>query len=143
MGNIIIKADNKTRIIYLILILILVLLAIALYIYWQSYYSRLTILAEQHPDEALMKVVGLIKIFILINPIIILGFMIYFISLGTKTYKSNQFPPPGVKVIRDIRLRKGHKAKRYAIGLWLFAAALLIFAIVLTVLLNNVISNIY
>jgi hypothetical protein len=143
MGNKMIRADKKTRIIYLILILILVLLAISLYVYWQSYYSRLTILAEQHPDQALMKIVSILKLFILINPIITLGFIIYFISLGTKTYKSNQFPPPGIKVIRDIRLTEGNKAKKYAIGLWLFAVALMIFAIVITVLLNNFINNVY
>jgi len=89
-----------------------------------------------------MKIVNLIKIFIIINPIVTFGFMIYFILLGTKTYKSGLFPPPGVKVIRDTKLVKGDKARKYAVGLWLVAALLIFFAIGVTMVLNNLLQTI-
>jgi hypothetical protein len=69
--------------------------------------------------------------------------MIYFIIIGAKTYRSQQFPPPGLKVIKDTKLTRGKKAKNYALGLWIFAVALMIFAVAFTVLLNNFIKTIY
>lgn len=137
-----IKADKKTRIINLVIIIAIVLIAIFLYGYLQRYYLRLNTLAEEHPDQAIMKVVGLVKLIIIANPIITFGFMLYFILLGTKTYKSEQFPPPGTKVVRNTRLILGSKAKKYAYGLWIFAALLVVFVIVITIMLNNLLLTI-
>lgn len=143
MDEMIVKADKKTRIIYLILIIIIIIAALFIYRYWQSYYENLTEMAEDHPDLVLLKIANLLKIFILINPLVSGVFMIYFITIGVKTYRTQQFPPPGVKVIKDTRLTRGDKAKKYAIGLWLIAVALLIFAVAFTILLNNFIKTIY
>jgi len=137
-----VRADQKSRTIYLIIIIIVIILAILLYRYWQGYYRELSILAENHPDLAIMKVMNLIKVFIIINPIITFGFMAYFIIMGVKTYKSELFPPPGIKVIRDTKLVEGDKARKYAVGFWLIAALLLIFATGLTILLNNFLKTI-
>jgi hypothetical protein len=139
----IIRADKKTKVFYLILIVILIAAALLIYGIWQNYYGELNQLAENHPDQALMKIMNLVKVIIIINPVITAFFMIYFIVLGTKTYRSRQFPPPGIKVIRDTRLTEGEKARKYAMGLWFIAAILFIFAISITVLLSNFIKTIY
>ena len=143
MDDIIVRADKRTRIIYLILILILVIIAVFIYRYWQGYYNNLSDLAETHPDQALMKMANLLKTFILINPIISGAFIIYFLVIGAKTYRSQQYPPPGLKVIKDTKLTQGKKAKNYALGLWVFAAVLAIFAVAFTILLNNFVKTIY
>ncbi|MFC1887788.1 hypothetical protein ACFLYK_03165, partial [Candidatus Cloacimonadota bacterium] len=117
--------------------------ALLLYRYWQDYYSDLTDLAESHPEQALTKLVNLVKAIVYINPLITAVFMIYLIVVGAKTYRSEQFPPPGVKVIRDTKLTEGDNAKKYAVGLWFIAAALMVFAIVITILLNNFLRTIY
>jgi len=137
-----IRADKKSRTIYLIIIIIIIILAVLLYKYWQDYYRELSALSENHPDLALMKVMNLIKVFIIINPVITFGFMIYFILMGVKTYKSELFPPPGIKVIRDTRLIEGDKARKFAIGFWLIAALLLVFTVGITILLNNFLKTI-
>ena len=142
MDEKIVKADRNTKIYYLIVIIILIVAAFFLYRYWQGYYEKLTILAENHPEQALMKVADLIRIVIYINPIVMAGFMIYFIVLGIKTYRSEQFPPPGVKVVRDTKLTEGSKAKKYALGLWFVVLILIVFTILITILLNNFLQTI-
>ncbi len=143
MDEKIIRADKKTRIVYLVLIVLLIIAALFIYRYWQNYYGDLSKLADTHPEQAMMKLMSLVKAFILINPIIMAAFMAYFIIVGAKTYRSGQFPPPGIKVIRDTKLTRGDQAKKYALGFWLIAATLLVFAVMITILLNNFIKTIY
>jgi len=143
MDDNILRADKKTRIVYLIIILVLVIAAFLIYTALQNYYQHLNSIAEDHPEEALTKVMKQVQIMIVVNPIIIAIFMLYFIILGVKTYQGRQFPPRGVKVIRDTKLVTGGKARKYAYGLWAVSVLLLIFAVMLTLLLNRFIQTLY
>jgi hypothetical protein len=105
MNQGIIRADSKYRrkvaLIYAALILLGVVI-IGMVLPWaQKYLQRL------EPVTALwvMKVV-LIVMFLSIIPM-----ALYLLAFGCKVLASGQFPPPGVKVIKDTRIIQGEKAR--------------------------------
>lgn len=137
----IVKADNRLRIIGLILIILILLACFVTYNLFQKYYKQVQIVAESNPELAIVKMASILKAIVYINPIIFFLFFLYFITMGTKTYRSQQYPPPGVKVIRDTYIVEGKKAKIYGIGLWVVAFILVLFAIVFFLLMNNFINT--
>jgi hypothetical protein len=53
---------------------------------------------------------------------------VYLILLARRTLRSDQYPPPGMRVIRETRLRKGTQAKRAALSLIVLASLLMVVA---------------
>ena len=54
----------------------------------------------------------------------LVAFTLYFWSLGVKVLHTKQFPPPGVRVIRDIPVIGGHAAVLRGHGLKVLAVCL-------------------
>jgi len=52
----------------------------------------------------------------------------YLIPLARRTLRSDQYPPLGMRVIRDTKLRTGNQAKRAAISLIVLASILIVVA---------------
>lgn len=50
---------------------------------------------------------------------------LYSIRLGRRILESEQFPPPGTKVVRKAQVRKGKAAKRYGYGAVLYGLLLI------------------
>lgn len=76
------------------------------------------------PDAAIQKIKGLIVGIIAVNAVLSSVFGLSFVLLAVRVFRSGQFPPPGMKVIRDTVLRTGRKAK--AAGAVLSGAAVLV-----------------
>ena len=51
---------------------------------------------------------------------------IYFWRLGAQVVGQGQFPLPGARVVRDVRMVRGEAALRYGRGLQFFGVALLV-----------------
>jgi hypothetical protein len=51
---------------------------------------------------------------------------VYFIILVRRTFESGQYPPPGMRVIRETRLRRGTQAKMAGISLIIFSCILIV-----------------
>ncbi len=109
--QIIIKADKKHRIKILLVALILIIVGFFLLQYFQILLNKLSTLAEESPELAIQKAENTFKIIFSIMFLLSLGLCIYLFKLGTLIVKSGQFPPPGLKVIRDVKLETGQKAK--------------------------------
>jgi heme/copper-type cytochrome/quinol oxidase subunit 2 len=60
--------------------------------------------------------------------ILLLSMGIYLLLLARRTSKSGQYPPPGMKVIRDTRVRTGDKAKLITILMIVSSGILILFA---------------
>ena len=54
----------------------------------------------------------------------IVALSIYFWRLGGQVVAQGQFPLPGARVVRDVRMVRGEAARRYGRGLQFFGAAL-------------------
>ena len=70
---------------------------------------------------ALKVSLGLVSLLLLVTGV-------YFIILARRTFKSGQYPPPGVRVIRDTRLRTGTQVKKIALSLIVLSCILIILA---------------
>lgn len=138
----IIKADKRLRITIIILFIIIIGATLLAYTMFQRYFLTIQNIADSDPEAAIMKMVNILKAIVYVNPIIFLLFFVYFISLGYKTFKSKQYPPPGVKVIRDTYMIRGKKAKGYAIGLWITAIILIVLALTFSFMMNNLVQAI-
>ncbi len=56
------------------------------------------------------------------------GMGAYLILLARRTLRSGQYPPPGMKVTRDTKLRTGNQAKGVALSLIVLASLLMVVA---------------
>jgi hypothetical protein len=74
-------------------------------------------LTRGNPDLAVKKVMFLLKWWLGLGSLPILGLAVYQILLARRVLQSGQFPPPGTKVVRDTKIRTGGKAKKAAITL--------------------------
>ncbi len=77
-----------------------------------------------HQYQAIEHMMSLIKVMKVAALTVFAIAGIYWISLGYRILKYNRFPPPGMKVVRDTKMRKGSSAKMMAYGL--FAGAVLL-----------------
>jgi uncharacterized membrane protein len=68
-------------------------------------------LANTDIDLAITKMKKLIELIMVINALVSSAIGLYLIFLAVKILKSDCYPPPGMKVIQDTRIRTGKKAK--------------------------------
>jgi cytochrome bd-type quinol oxidase subunit 2 len=111
MRQTIIPADKKLR---KKIILFLVLIAVALILsesYFKGYLERIEEESQKNPDLAFRKILFLFKLCVGVVSLLLVGMGGYLILLARRISKSGQYPPPGMKVIRETRIRTGDEAK--------------------------------
>jgi hypothetical protein len=136
-----IKADPVYRRRMSIVLAMLILFGVVIIAHANSYFKEILQLAQESPEEAIMALKGYLRLFMVANLIFFLPFFIYFFSLGIRTLKSREFPPPGAKVLRDTYLLTGKLAYINGVILILFSLVVLAFALVVPVLIQNVLST--
>lgn len=119
------KSLRKRFIIFFILFTIAVLLIVP---YFNDYMEHIKQISRVNPELAFKKSMFMLKLTLGIASFLLLMTGVYFIILARRTLKSGQYPPPGVRVIRDTRLRTGTQAKRAAISLIVLSCILIILA---------------
>ena len=134
----IIKADKKLRNRTLIFILILIILVFIFHIFYNQFLSGIKNLAEESPEMAINKILITLKILMVAMCIIFAAFTIYCFHISLLIYKSEQFPPPGMRVIKDTVLITGEKAKVRAIIGFAITGVLVIFAFIILLYMNNI-----
>ena len=143
MGNEkIVKTDKEFRKKILLITLLLVVAGIVFIFYFQNYLTELRSLAEENPELTLQKIISSMKIIIFSLMIIFAGAGIYFLRLGILTIKSSQFPPPGIKVIKDTRLIEGKNAVRKGIIIIILSMLFIISGILLPIQHYNIMHTI-
>ncbi len=141
MDPLIVPADRDLRKTVLIVLLFLALVAAVCVPTLRSEFDEIESMAAEDPEAAISRVKGIVTGITFLNAIVSLVFAAYFLSLALKIHRSAQYPPPGMRVIRDTRLRRGSEAKRMALP-HLLAAALVLSTNVAMWYLHLVLSRI-
>jgi len=117
MNQDIVPADKEFRKRFIIFLVLIVIVFVVTILSMKSYLDQMEHLSRVHPDLAMKKVMFLLKLWLGLGSLPILGFGVYQILLARRILKSGRFPPPRMKVIRDTKIQTGAKAKKIAIFL--------------------------
>jgi hypothetical protein len=99
---------------------ILVALATAVVLHYSNAHIDSLIL-EKNIDNQFKSIEDAFSYILFLRGVITIGYAIigiYCVSIGYKTLKSNRFPPRGMKVIRDTKIKGGSSAKAIAYGMF-------------------------
>jgi hypothetical protein len=128
MDTDLIPADKALRKKVILFLIIVVLTSLVLEPHFKAYMDQVSQLSEEDPDLALEKTMLLLKWSLRAVFVALVGMGVYLILLARKALRSGQYPPPGMRVIRDTRLRTGNQAKRAAVSLIVVASLLIVVA---------------
>lgn len=91
----------------------------------EIYLQSLRDLSVIHPQEAIANAVVLLKAVVLACSTGCLGFGLYLLLLGRRVHAARQFPPPGMRVLRDTQIVAGPAAEKKAKVLGALAVVLI------------------
>jgi MFS family permease len=107
----IIPADKGLRKKTIILIIGIFLAAMILGTYLNGYLADLRLEGEERPELVYPKLITLMKWFLGSAAIGITLTGVYLLVIAFRTLKAGRYPPPGMKVIKDTRIKTGKPAK--------------------------------
>jgi hypothetical protein len=128
MDQDIVPADKELRKKFIIFIVLATIVAIIIEPYIKGYLDQIEQLSPKNPELAFKKSMFILKVALDLVSLLLLSMGVYFVFLARKTLRSGQYPPPGMRVIRDTRLRTGTQAKRVAISFIAFSCVLIVLA---------------
>ena len=111
MSDEIIPADKGLRKKAIILIIGIVLAAMILGPYFKGYLADLRLEGEARPELAYSKMITLMKWVLGSAALGITLTGVYLLVIAFRALKAGRYPPPGMKVIRDTRIKTGRQAK--------------------------------
>jgi hypothetical protein len=127
MDRDIVPADKELRKKFIIFIVSVTILAIVIEPYIKGYLEQIKQLSPKDPELAFKKSMFILKVALGLLSLLLLSMGVCFILLARKTLRSGQYPPPGMKVIRETRLRTGTQARRAGIFLIVLSCILILF----------------
>lgn len=122
----IVYTDKKYRKKFIIGFILVVFVTAILLHYINVYIDQLS--SEQSLDNQFESIEEMMSFTLLIRSITTIGFTIAgicWIYIGYKTLKHNRFPPRGMKVLMDTKIKKGRNAKVMTYGLFIGAVLLI------------------
>lgn len=130
----IVKADPVLR--RQMLLVLLLILAIGLFAFeWvPAELATILAIARESPGEARARTVLLLGA--LIAPAVLLGMVagVDTIRRAVSTFRTDRFPPPGMRVLRDTPVLRGRRARTLAVVMVTLGAMLIVCCTVLPVL---------
>ncbi len=124
-----IRADKKLRRTIILLMIIGACAGFLLIQYTSDYFEEIRQISHEDPNEGLKRTVDFLRIILGLNALIFSLACLYFLGIAAKILKSGQYPPPGMKVIRDTKIRRGMKARMTAVMLIIFPLTVMIISI--------------
>ena len=134
MSDEIIPADKGLRKKTIIGIMGIFLAAMAVGPYLNDYLADLRLEGEERPELAYSKMIVLMKWILGSAALLITLTGVYLLIIAFRALKAGRYPPPGMKVIKDTRVKTGRQAKIMAY-LLIFNSGVLILLIVLVLFL--------
>lgn len=131
MSQDIVPADKEFRKRFVIFLVLIVIVFAVTILSMKSYLDQMAQLTRENPGLAAEKVIFLLKWWMGLGSLPILGFGVYQILLARRVLKSGQFPPPGMKVVRDTKIKTGGKAKKVAISLIVLSSVIIVITVFL------------
>lgn len=114
MEDEIIPADKRHRRLALVAGVLMALVGLLLLAILYGHLHEIRKLATGNRPAAEQKLLGLAKVVGWAGGLSLAGMGVWFWRLGRRINRSARFPPPGMKVIRDTRLRTGASARARA-----------------------------
>jgi len=96
--------------------------------YFNDYMDQIKQISKENPELAFKKSMFALKVSLGLVSLLLLITGFYSIVLARRTLKSGQYPPPGMRVIRDTKLRTGTQVKKVALSLIVLSCMLIILA---------------
>jgi heme/copper-type cytochrome/quinol oxidase subunit 2 len=124
----IVPADKELRKKIILFLFVVTLAVIVAEPYLKDYLDQIEQQSQKEPELAFYKIMVVLKIFMGFVFLLLLGMGIYLILLARRISRSSQYPPPGMKVIRDTRIRTGAEAKSITTLMIISSAVLILFA---------------
>lgn len=121
----IVPADPTLRRWVLIALAVVIPAGILLIQFFSGKLSDYKALAATDVDGAIAGIRELIRYLIGVNAAVTVAAAAYFLILARRVLRSGRFPPPGMRVIRDARIRRGRSARWLGRLLVLLAGVLL------------------
>jgi hypothetical protein len=131
MNQDIVPADKEFRKRFIIFLVLIVIVFVVTILSMKSYLDQVAQLTRENPDLAAKKVMFLLKWWMGLGSLPILGLAVYQILLARRVLNSGQFPPPGMKVVRDTKIRTGGRAKKVALSLIVLSSIIIVTTIFL------------
>jgi len=124
----IVQADKALRKKFILFLILFTMVVILVEPTLNRYIEEIKQASEKDPGLAFKKSMVALKVSLGLVSLLLLVAGVYFIALARRTFKSGQYPPPGMRVIRDTRLRIRTQSKRAGILLIALSWILIIFA---------------
>lgn len=131
MNQDIVRADKEFRKRFNIFIVLIVIVFAVTILSIKGYLDQMAQLTRENPNLAAEKVIFLLKWWMGLGSLPILGLGVYQILLARRILKSGQFPPPGMKVVRDTKIKTGGKAKKVAVSLIVLSSIIVVITLFL------------
>ena len=109
--NDVIHADRRLQWFAIGLILVAAVVGAGILVWLQSYLQFQLQLLQSDPQRAAENILAVTRMMLIAFGLSLVAFSVYFGWLGMRVLRSGQFPPPGMKVVRDTRLRLGSAAR--------------------------------
>jgi hypothetical protein len=127
----IVPADKEYRKRFIFFLVLIVIVFAVTILSIKSYLDQMAQLTRENPNLAAEKVMFLLKWWMGLGSLPILGLAVYQILLARRVLKSGQFPPPGMKVVRDTKIKTGGKAKKVALSLIVLSSIIVVITLFL------------
>ena len=106
------EADPRARMTAVVLLLVIGVAGVVLISVTNRYLAGLAALAETQPEAALARGMFAFKLGALAGGLGLMLLAAYVAHLSARVRRSERFPAPGVRVVRDTRIIEGQRAKR-------------------------------
>jgi len=131
MPDPIVPADPRMRRGVAIAVAVVIAVGLVLFAELQSELDRIASLAQRDPEAATARGIRLVTILALVAGLSLLGVGGWFWQLARRIRRTDQYPPPGMRLLRDTPLLAGTrawtvatKAKVIAVLTWLLGLAI-------------------
>lgn len=136
-----IRADNSLRKKTIVLLVIFVLGMMLLSPYLNNRLAAWRQAAADNPETALARHSSLFQWLLGITALLVSAGSLYLMVVALRVLKTEQYPPPGLKVIRDTRLQTGRRAKITAYVLLVNSLILIVLVTLIFLLFTTLVSR--
>ena len=128
----IIKADAVLKKKIIIFYVIVAIVGVIVFKFSYDYLQEMRVLAQEDIDTAADRILLFIHVWLVVSVVAVMGVGGYLLWFALRVLKSGQMPPPGTRVIRDMRIIEGEKAMKRAKVLIIASVLLVIIGLAVT-----------
>ena len=124
------------------LFLVLIVVAVGVVVMWgfESAFTGIEENADADPVDAVSQMVSTIRVFAAMTAILTMAIAAWIWLLSSRIFKAERFPPPGMALVRDVRIVRGGQARMFARVGFVAAGLCGVGAIVLPLMLLRLVS---